>query len=58
MLESLWVKNPWGKNRVDGMLAFVPPSQVSCDHDSIISSGHYSYDYVVIRSCNYSYNQL
>ena len=28
MLESLWVKNPWGKPGVDGMLAFVPPSQV------------------------------
>ena len=28
MLESLWVKNPWGKIGVDGMLAFVPPSQV------------------------------
>ena len=28
MLESLWVKNPWGRPGVDGMLAFVPPSQV------------------------------
>ena len=27
MLESLWVKNPWVKNRVDEMLAFLPPSQ-------------------------------
>ena len=32
MLESLWVKNPWGKNRVDEMLAFVPPSQAEREH--------------------------
>jgi hypothetical protein len=27
-VKSLWVKNGWGKIGVDGMLAFVPPSQV------------------------------
>ena len=26
------MKNPWGKNRVDEMLAFVPPSQAEREH--------------------------